>query len=71
MKTKIIIYKEGEYYVARTIGEIDVSSFGSTSSAAIKNVTEALQLYLEEAGVSAISEVKNPEIKDLIIPARA
>jgi len=46
---KYIIYKEGEYYVSQCLN-VDVSSFGNTIQEALDNLSEALELYLEESG---------------------
>ena len=42
------IFKEGRTYVAHT-PELDVSSCGKTKERALKNLKEAVRLYLEEA----------------------
>jgi len=44
---KYTIHKEGEHYVAQCMN-VDVSSFGSTVEEAIDNLTEAVELYLED-----------------------
>jgi predicted RNase H-like HicB family nuclease len=43
------VFKEGRTYVAHT-PELDVSSCGTTKDKALKNLTEAVHLFLEEAG---------------------
>ena len=42
------IFKEGRTYVAHT-QELDVSSCGGTKQRALKNLKEAVRLFLEEA----------------------
>ena len=42
------IFKEGRTYVAHT-QELDVSSCGGTRQRALKNLKEAVRLFLEEA----------------------
>jgi predicted RNase H-like HicB family nuclease len=42
------IFKEGRAYVAHAL-ELDVSSCGGTKDKAIKNLKEAVRLFLEEA----------------------
>jgi predicted RNase H-like HicB family nuclease len=42
------IFKEGRSYVAHAL-ELDVSSSGGTKKKAIKNLKEAVRLFLEEA----------------------
>jgi predicted RNase H-like HicB family nuclease len=43
------IFKEGRIFVAHT-PELDVSSCGGTKAKAMKNLKEAVRLFLEEAG---------------------
>jgi len=43
------VFKEGRLYVAHT-PEFDVSSCGGTESRAVRNLKEAVRLFLEEAG---------------------
>jgi len=42
------IFKEGRSYVAHAL-ELDVSSCGGTKDKAVKNLKEAIRLFLEEA----------------------
>jgi predicted RNase H-like HicB family nuclease len=42
------IFKEGRSYVAQAL-ELDVSSCGGTKAKALKNLKEAVRLFLEEA----------------------
>jgi len=41
-----ILWQEGKYYVAQCLN-IEVSSFGESVDEAIKNLKEAVELYLE------------------------
>ena len=41
-----ILWQEGKYYIAQCLN-IEVSSFGETVDEAIKNLKEAVELYLE------------------------
>src|SRR5437868_6588999 len=43
------VFKQGRTYVAHT-PELDVSSCGGTKVKAVKNLKEAVRLFLEEAG---------------------
>lgn len=64
MKTitlKHIIWREGKHYVAQCLN-VDVSSFGDTREEALKNLQEAVELYLEDADNKSINEVDQPEI---------
>ena len=44
---KYVIYREGEHFVSQCLN-VDVASFGSTVDEAIKNLTEAVELYFED-----------------------
>jgi len=56
-----VTWKEGKYYIAQCLN-IDVSSFGNTRKQALKNLEEALDLYLEDAPRSKITKVEQPTI---------
>lgn len=56
-----ITWKEGKYYVAQCLN-VDVSSFGKTKKEALKNLEEALELYLEDISLSEITKVEQPSI---------
>ena len=62
-KTKFIniTWKEGKYYVAQCLN-IDISSFGKTRKEALKNLEEAVELYLEDAPDSKITKIEQPSI---------
>ena len=53
---KFCVYKEAPYYVAQCLN-VDVSSFGETVEAAIANLKEALELYLEDAPDGAYHQI--------------
>lgn len=65
---KNAVWKEGKYYIAQCLN-IDVSSFGKTKKEALANLSEALELYLEDIEVPGVPEVKNPEIVKLSLHA--
>ncbi|HOZ79643.1 MAG TPA: type II toxin-antitoxin system HicB family antitoxin [Ferruginibacter sp.] len=58
---KNIIWKEGNFYIAQCLN-VDVNSFGDTRDEALKNLQEAVALYLEDADDKNINEVEQPEI---------
>ena len=58
---KHIVWRDGKYYVAQCLN-IDVNSFGETKEEALKNLQEAIELYLEDADDKSIQEVEQPEI---------
>ena len=56
-----VSWKEGKYYVAQCLN-IDVSSFGKTRKQAMKNLEEALDLYLEDIPKSKIAKVEQASL---------
>lgn len=57
MKTKTlhtIVWKEGKLFVAKFL-ELELASQGKTEQEALKNLKEALDLYLENENVNNIS----------------
>ncbi len=48
IKFTIRIFKEGRTYVAHAL-DLDISSCGGSKEKALKNVKEAVQLFLEQA----------------------
>ncbi|MBI2627597.1 type II toxin-antitoxin system HicB family antitoxin [Candidatus Nomurabacteria bacterium] len=61
-----VVWKEGKYYVSQCLN-IDISSFGKTKNEALKNLSEALDLYFEDAKISKIQEVKSAELMSLAL----
>ena len=55
-----IIWREGKYFVAQCLN-IDVSSFGRSKQAAINNLEEAVELYLEDYR-HRIQDIRSPSI---------
>lgn len=56
-----IVWKEGKYFVAQCLN-IDVSSFGKSYEEALKNLQEAIELYLEDAPKGSINKIEMPSI---------
>lgn len=44
---KKVVWKEGKYFVAQCLN-VDISSFGKTKEAALKNLDEAIELYQDK-----------------------
>lgn len=68
MKTKTtsnfftnVTWKEGKYFVAQCLN-VDVSSFGKTKQEALKNLDEAVELFLEDAPKEIITNIKMPSL---------
>lgn len=56
-----IVWKEGKYFVAQCLN-VEVSSFGKSYEEALKNLQEALELYLEDAPKGSINKIEMPSI---------
>jgi len=61
-----VVWKEGRYYVAQCLN-IDISSFGESKEEALKNLDEAIQLYLEDDVHEKIQTVESPEIVNISV----
>jgi len=44
---KYVVYQDGNYYVSQCLN-VDVSSFGKTIEEAVKNLEDAVELYLRD-----------------------
>jgi predicted RNase H-like HicB family nuclease len=55
-----VVWREGNYYVTQCLN-VDVSSFGNTQPEALKNLMEAIELYLEDKDTD-IGAISNPKI---------
>ena len=55
------VWKEGKYYIAQCLN-VDVSSYGKTKKEALKNLTEALELYFEDQS-ARIPKIEAPSIE--------
>jgi predicted RNase H-like HicB family nuclease len=56
-----IVWKEGKCYVSQCLN-VDVSSFGKTKKEALKNLEEALELYMEDVFKPEIIKIEQPSI---------
>ncbi len=56
-----VVWKEGKYYVARCLN-VEVSSFGESYEDALKNLQEALELYLEDASPQDVQQISQASI---------
>ena len=56
-----VVWKEDKYFVAQCLN-VDVSSFGRTYEGALKNLEEALELYLEDAPPGSIKQIEKPSL---------
>lgn len=44
---KYVVYQEGKYYVSQCLN-VDIASFGKTIDEAVKNLADAVELYLRD-----------------------
>jgi predicted RNase H-like HicB family nuclease len=58
---KNVVWREGKYFVAQCLN-IEVSSFGESKEEALKNLEEAIALYLEDNDEPDFHEVESPEL---------
>ena len=58
---KSVVWKEGKRYVSQCLN-VDISSFGKTKKEALDNLSEALELYFEDAKVSEVVKIERPEV---------
>lgn len=58
-----VIWKEGKYFVARSL-EVEVASQGKSRTEAIANLQEALELYFEDKDVKT-AKIESPRVESL------
>ncbi len=56
-----IVWKEGKYYVSQCLN-VDIASFGKTKKEALKNLTEAVDLYFADSEKINFQKVSSPEV---------
>lgn len=56
-----VVWKEDRYFVAQCLN-VDISSFGKTYEEALKNLEEALDLYLEDAPSGSVNRIEMPSL---------
>jgi predicted RNase H-like HicB family nuclease len=65
MKLENIVWREGNYYVAKCLN-VEVSSFGESKTEALSNLDEALELYFED-NTAEILKIDQPELFSLTL----
>lgn len=71
MKTLLsnnVVWQEGKHFVAQCLN-VDVSSFGDSKEEALKNLKEALELFLEDNDNTYATIIKPEIIKAEIVYA--
>ncbi len=63
---KVAVWKEGSVYVSQCLN-VDVSSFGKSKQAALKNLEEALELYYEDRKTPSFIKVERPAVVSLTL----
>jgi predicted RNase H-like HicB family nuclease len=61
-KLNALIWQENDLFVAKTI-ELEIASQGKTKKEALKNLEEAVSLYLEDSQISPKSIRPTPRLK--------
>ena len=56
------VWKEGHWYVSQCL-ELDIASQGKTEEAALTNLKEALELYLEPPNATRLPKVRTIEVE--------
>lgn len=56
-----VVWQEGKHFVSQCLN-VDVSSFGKTYEEAVKNLKEAVNLYLEDAPRGKMIKIEKPSI---------
>ncbi len=69
LELSAVVRREGRFYVA-LCPEFDVASQGKTVEEALKNLKEALELYLEDEDVEKPSEVEVPIVTIVKVDVR-
>jgi predicted RNase H-like HicB family nuclease len=64
----VVIYREGDQWVAQALN-VDISSFGDSAEDARAAITEALELYFEDAGDADVSEVADTRVEHVDVHA--
>jgi predicted RNase H-like HicB family nuclease len=65
---EVVIYREDDQWVAQALN-VDVSSFGASPDDARAAITEALELYFEDAEDTNVPEVAETRIEHIELHA--
>ena len=61
-----VVWKEGRPYVSQCLN-FEVSSFGKTEAIALRNLREAVELYLEDHKTSKAPKVKQANVVSMTL----
>ncbi len=63
-----VVWREGNHFVAQCLN-VDISSFGASREEALRNLDEAISLYLDDAEDQEIEiqKVEEPEIVGITV----
>jgi len=63
-----VVWREGNHFVAQCLN-VDISSFGASREEALRNLDEAISLYLDDAEEQEIEiqKVEEPEIVGITV----
>ncbi len=56
-----VVWQEGKHFVSQCLN-VDVSSFGKTHEESVKNLREAVDLYLEDAPRGKMIKIERPSL---------
>lgn len=62
----VVIYRDGNYWTALALN-VEVSSFGSSPEEARAAITEALELYFEDAEPLEVTESTDPRLERIVV----
>jgi predicted RNase H-like HicB family nuclease len=65
-KFEVIVYQEGNAYVAQCLN-VDVASEGDTEKQALANIREALELYFEGESDQEVMSVTHVKVANLTL----
>ncbi len=65
---EVVLYREGDTWVAQALN-VDVSSFGDTRDEARVAITEALELYFEDASDADLIPAADAELDRITVEA--
>ena len=65
---EVVLYREGDTWVAQALN-VDVSSFGDTRDKARAAITEALELYFEDASDADLIPAADAELDRITVEA--
>jgi predicted RNase H-like HicB family nuclease len=66
LELEVVVYQEGDGYVAKAIN-VSVASEGDTEQEALENLREALELYFDDEPAAAVAPVEHVRLAKLTV----